>query len=63
MFRNRTVLCVDDDEDDREIVCSVIKDIDPAIKVLHALNGRMAYDMLLQAKTTHEISMPHITGY
>ncbi len=40
----RTVLCVDDDEDDRELVCVTINNIDPQIKVVHAENGVEAID-------------------
>lgn len=46
----RTVLCVDDDEDDREIVCAVINEIDPTYNVVHAENGRKAYQYLTDAK-------------
>ena len=46
----RTVLCVDDDADDREIVGSVINEIDPTFKVIHAENGLEAHSYLKNAK-------------
>jgi CheY-like chemotaxis protein len=46
----RTVLCVDDDADDREIVCAVINEIDPSYKVVHAENGHEAHQYLNAAK-------------
>lgn len=67
---NRTVLCVDDDPDDREMVCSVIKDINPSFKVIHAENGLQAHELLQKAKVSGQfpclvildINMPVMDG-
>lgn len=67
---HRTVLCVDDDLDDRELVCSVINDIDPSIIVVNAENGSIACELLSKAKETKEfpcliildINMPIMNG-
>ena len=66
----RTVLCVDDDADDREIVCSTIGEIDPSLTVIHAANGVEALDYLAKAKEEHslpclvilDINMPRMDG-
>ena len=66
----RTVLCVDDDEDDRELVCDTINNIDPHIKVVHAENGVEAIDYLLKAQIEGDlpcliimdINMPQMDG-
>ncbi|MDB5246762.1 MAG: hypothetical protein JWQ40_1156 [Segetibacter sp.] len=66
----RTVLCVDDDPDDREMVCTVIKDIDPSFTVIHAENGLEAHNILKKAKVTGQfpclvildINMPIMDG-
>ena len=66
----RTVLCVDDDPDDRELVCTVIKDIDPSFNVIHAENGLEAHNILSKAKATGQfpclvildINMPIMDG-
>jgi CheY-like chemotaxis protein len=66
----RTVLCVDDDEDDRELVCVTINNIDPQIKVVHAENGVEAIDYLLKAQIEGDlpcliimdINMPQMDG-
>jgi len=67
---NRTVLCVDDDLDDRELVCFTINNIDPHIKVVHAENGVEAIDYLLKAQIEGDlpcliimdINMPQMDG-
>ncbi len=67
---NRTVLCVDDDLDDRELVCDTINNIDPHIKVVHAENGVEAIDYLLKAQIEGDlpcliimdINMPQMDG-
>ncbi len=67
---NRTVLCVDDDLDDRELVCFTINNIDPHITVVHAENGVEAIDYLLKAQIEGDlpcliimdINMPQMDG-
>jgi CheY-like chemotaxis protein len=66
----RTVLCVDDDADDRELVSNAIKKIDPSVNVVHAEDGKEAIDYLRNAKSTDEfpclvimdINMPKMNG-
>jgi len=66
----RTVLCVDDDPDDREIVCTAINEIDPTFKVVHAENGLEAHSYLNDAKSSGDfpcliildINMPVMDG-
>jgi len=64
------VLCIDDDSDDRLIICEAIKDIDPALLVVEARNGIEAHKFLQEAKATGEfpclvildINMPLMDG-
>ncbi|MDQ3279608.1 MAG: response regulator [Bacteroidota bacterium] len=66
----RTVLCVDDDADDREVVCFTINEIDPSLEVVHAENGLEAIAYLSQAKESAslpclvilDINMPKMDG-
>jgi CheY-like chemotaxis protein len=66
----KTVLCVDDDPDDREIVCTVIQEIDPSIEVIHAENGIEAHEILKSAKEKQtlpcliilDVNMPKMDG-
>ena len=66
----RIVLCVDDDPDDRDIICYTINKIDPSFKVLHAADGFEALDLLSKAKLSKElpclvildINMPGLDG-
>jgi CheY-like chemotaxis protein len=70
MNQNCIILCVDDDEDDREVVCSILQEINPAIKVVHAGNGVAALELLEQAKIKEELpsliildmNMPKMNG-
>lgn len=41
-----TILYIDDDADDAEIFCEVVKRIDPEIKCLIPTNGRKAFEKL-----------------
>ena len=67
---SRTILCVDDDSDDRDLVRNVIKKLDPTIEFLHAENGLVAHKILSQAKLKNEfpcliildINMPLMDG-
>ncbi len=64
------VLCVDDDEDDREMVCEAIKQADPSLEVVHAIDGLEAIDLLVTGKKTQklpcliilDINMPRMDG-
>jgi CheY-like chemotaxis protein len=43
---SKIVLCADDDPDDKQFICEAITNIDPAIKIVHALNGIEAMEAL-----------------
>jgi len=66
----RVVLCVDDDADDRELVCDTINEIDPSFVVVHAENGIKAIEYLSKVKVTDDlpclvildINMPKMDG-
>jgi CheY-like chemotaxis protein len=66
----RIVLCVDDDPDDRDLVCYTIGEIDPSIKLVHAEDGLQAIDYLSRAKREDslpclvilDINMPRMDG-
>ncbi|HZH63575.1 MAG TPA: response regulator [Flavisolibacter sp.] len=66
----KTVLCVDDDADDREIVCFTIGEIDASLKVVHAADGLEAITYLAKAKSEDalpclvilDINMPRMDG-
>jgi CheY-like chemotaxis protein len=66
----RTVLCVDDDPDDRDLVCYTIGEIDPSLKVAHAVDGADAMSYLAKAKAEDalpclvilDINMPKMDG-
>ena len=48
------ILCVDDDLDDRLVICEAIKDVDPSLNVVQARNGIEANQFLQLAKSTGE---------
>lgn len=66
----RFVLCVDDDLDDRMVICEAIKDADPSLDIVQAQNGLEANQFLQQAKATGhfpclvilDINMPLMDG-
>lgn len=66
----KTVLCVDDDIDDREVVCITIEEIDPSLRVVHAADGVEALGYLSKAKQDNslpclvilDINMPRMDG-
>jgi CheY-like chemotaxis protein len=66
----RIVLCIDDDEDDRELVCYTINQIDPTFDVIHAENGLIAIDLLQKGLETKklpcliilDLNMPKMDG-
>jgi CheY-like chemotaxis protein len=51
----RTVLCIDDDEDDRQFICEAINLADPTISVLHAESGMKGIIMLKEMKDNKEV--------
>lgn len=48
----RTVLCIDDDEDDRELVGEAIRQIGHPFKITYASNGEKALELLNTAIAT-----------
>ena len=65
----RTVLCVDDDPDDRDLIRSAIFDIDPSYKIAYAENGRDALKYLKDSLNAElpcliimDINMPIMDG-
>ena len=50
--QKKFVLCVDDDLDDRLVICEAIKDVDPTLHVVEASNGIEANQFLQRAKAT-----------
>ncbi|MDB5253097.1 MAG: hypothetical protein JWP27_2266 [Flaviaesturariibacter sp.] len=55
MATPRTILCVDDDPDDRQFISAEISRIDPALTVIQAHNGVEALEYLNTAKTDHQL--------
>ncbi len=66
----RTVLCIDDDEDDRQLVCEAINLIDPTIRVIHTDSGIKALAILKELEDKKEppclvildVNMPMMDG-
>lgn len=66
----RTVLCVDDDPDDRDMVSLTINDLDTSLKVITAADGMEALTYLSLAKKEDklpclvilDINMPRMNG-
>jgi CheY-like chemotaxis protein len=70
MPAQKTILCVDDDIDDRELLCGALLSLDPSVNILHAENGHAALIKLQQLKSNNalpdlvvlDINMPVIGG-
>ena len=62
------LLLVDDDEDDRDLFCLAMRDLDPAIRVTVAVDGEDALQMLSADKRYRpdfiflDLNLPRITG-
>lgn len=62
------VLAVDDDKDDLELFCEAVKDIDPSINLITAVNGDEALDFLFNKAVTYpsyvflDINLPRLDG-
>ena len=50
------ILIVDDDEDDRELFCDALREVDPSIVCIHAQDGQQA----LLGLRLKEFPIPHI---
>jgi len=71
MNDNMTILYVDDDPDDREMLSTVIHSIEPAINIVYAENGVEALEYLntvvnmnnrLPCLVIMDINMPYLDG-
>ncbi|MBC7949092.1 MAG: response regulator [Chitinophagaceae bacterium] len=71
MQGSKTILYVDDDEDDRELLSEAINEINPAVNVVFAVNGIEAMDYLNNTEQTNgkfpclvvlDINMPYLDG-
>ncbi len=51
----KTVLCIDDDEDDRQFICEAINLADPTIRVIHAESGIKGVVMLKEMEDNKEV--------
>ena len=66
----KTMLYVDDDPDDRELLREVLQKIAPDLKVILANNGLHALELLKETKDTKslpclivlDINMPYLNG-
>ena len=66
----RTVLCAEDDEDDKELFCETASKIDPTVKIIHADNGMILLQKLQQLTSkgitpcliTLDMNMPVMGG-
>jgi len=63
----KNILCVDDDEDDREMIAAIIQEIDDSYIVSNAANGTEALQLLENETTLPcliilDINMPRMGG-
>lgn len=69
-LNNKTILCVDDDEDDLSMLRETIKEIGTDFRILEAFDGLHAMELLQQMKDSGElpclivldINMPRMDG-
>jgi CheY-like chemotaxis protein len=64
---NKKCLLIDDDEDDKEIFCIALKQVDPSIDCVTASDGREALSILNNASYTPDyifldLNMPRMDG-
>ena len=69
MTISKTILCVDDDEDDRFFLCEAIRHLAPALNIVEVANGIEALTYLQNIKqqslpclVTLDINMPYLDG-
>lgn len=65
--QQRTILCIDDDDDDRELINGVIKEVDSSYDVLTASSGEEALRLLEKVEKLPnlillDINMPGMGG-
>lgn len=66
----KTILCIDDDEDDRQFICEAINLVDPFIRVIHAETGMKGITILKELEGIKEapclvildVNMPVMDG-
>jgi len=66
----KTILYVDDDADDRELLGEIMQKIAPEVKVVFSENGLQALELLVEAKETTfrpclivlDLNMPYLDG-
>ena len=63
MSRNKTILYVDDDEDDREFLTEAIKNVSAEVEVILAENGLEAMDYLRSQAKANAAALPDCAGY
>jgi CheY-like chemotaxis protein len=68
MSKTKIVLIIDDDEDDRSLFFDAVKEIDPRVKCISALDGRDALVLLRNKDITLpdyiflDLNMPRLNG-
>jgi two-component system response regulator len=66
----KKLLYVDDDNDDRELLCEAMHHVAPDLKVIFAINGLQALEVLQQHKEANslpglivlDLNMPYLNG-
>lgn len=67
MTKDKLILIVDDDEDDRDIFCDAVKEIDPTLECIKARDGQDALEVLtkmtdLPGYIFLDLNMPKLNG-
>lgn len=52
---NKTILFVEDDADDREFLLDAVKNVNPSIEIIFALNGIEALDYLRKGQSQQQL--------